>query len=388
MSCVNKILVIGAGIAGPAVCYWLKRFGFSPILIERSANLRKGGHALDVRGTTIDLVKRMGIYEEISNRRTQVELGRYVDVQGNILHEEKGERFCFREGEDVEIIRGDLVQILVDAIKGVPCRFNQVVDSIKQNDADVEVQFKDGSTEHYDLVIGADGLHSKTRRMVFDEDDEYKLTNLGAYFSVFSIPNYLNLNHTEVLCEANQKLVSITSDKNPEVAEVAFSFRVQNVLNNICNENEQQQFLRDIYQNFGWETSKILELMSGSNDFYFDSVTQVKMKSWTKGRVALLGDAGFSASPISGQGNNLAMVGAYILAGELKKAAGNYQRAFNRYNELLHPFVEANQKLGILVNKSYLVQNEVSKDIAEERSNMIMEEVKIASNMISLPNYE
>ena len=383
----NKILVIGAGIAGPAVCYWLKRFGFSPILIEKFANIRKGGHALDVRGVAIDLVKRMGIYEKICNMRTQVEFGRYVDAEGNILHEEKGERFCFREGEDVEIIRGDLVEILIDAIEGVPCHFNQLIDSIKQSDGDVEVQFKDGRTEHYDLVIGADGLHSTTRRMVFDKD-EYKLTNLGAYFSVFSIPNYLNLNHTEVQCEANQKLISITSDKNPKIAEAAFLFRAQNVLNNIRDENEQQRFLRDTFQDFGWETSKILELMSDSDDFYFDSITQVKMKSWTKGRVALLGDAGYCASPLSGQGNNLALVGAYVFAGELKQAGDNYHRAFNRYNELLHPFVEANQKLGVLANESFLVQDEVSKEVAEERSNKIMEEVKIASNMISLPDYE
>lgn len=387
MPAINKILVIGAGIAGPAVCYWLKRFSFSPVLIEKSPDIRKGGHALDVRGVAIDLVKRMGIYEKICNRCTSVEFGRYVDAQGNILHEEKGERFCFREGEDVEIVRGDLIEILMNAIQGVPCYFNQLIDRIKQNDGDVEVQFKDGRTEHYDLVIGADGLHSTTRRMVFDKD-EYKLTNLGAYFSVFSIPNYLKLNHTEVQCEANQKLLSITSDKNPKIAEVAFMFRVQNVLNNIRAESEQQRFLRDTFQNFGWETAKILELMSSSDNFYFDSVTQVEMKSWTKGRVALLGDAGYSASPISGQGNNLALVGAYILAGELKQAGNNYHRAFNRYNELLHPFIEANQKLGLLVNKSFLVHDEVSKEVAEERSNKIMEEVKIASNMISLPDYE
>lgn len=128
--------------------------------------------------------------------------------------------------------------------------------------------------------------------------------------------------------------------------------------------------------------------MSDSDNFYFDSATQVEMKSWTKGRVALLGDAGYSASPISGQGNNLALVGAYVLAGELKQAGGNYHRAFNRYNELLHPFVEANQKLGVLVNESTLVRDEVSQEVAEERSNKIMQEVEIAANMISLPNYE
>lgn len=387
MSAINKILVIGAGIAGPAVCYWLRRFGFSPFLIEKAAHLRKGGHALDVRGVAIELVKRMGIYEKICNMRTQVELGQYVDAEGNILHEEKGERFCFRQGEDVEIIRGDLVEILIDAIKGVPCHYNRLIANIIQNDDGVKVKFKEGGTEHYDLVIGADGLHSTTRRMVFDKD-EYKLTNLDAYFSVFSIPNYLNLNHTEVQFEANQKLLSITSDKNSKVAEAAFLFRAQNVLNNMRDENEQQRFLRDNFQDFGWETSKILELMPGSDNFYFDSITQVKMKSWTKGRVALLGDAGYCASPLSGQGNNLALVGAYVLAGELKQAGNNYHRAFDRYNELLHHFVEANQKLGILANESFLVQDEVSKEVAEERSNKIMEEVKIASNMISLLDYE
>jgi 2-polyprenyl-6-methoxyphenol hydroxylase-like FAD-dependent oxidoreductase len=166
--------------------------------------------------------------------RIQVEYGRYVDAEGNILHEEKGERFCFRKGEDVEIVRGDLVEILIDAIKGVPCHFNQLINSIEQRDGDVEIQFNDGRTEHCDLVIGADGLHSTTRRIVFDKD-EYKLTNLGAYFSV-SIPNYLNLNHTEVQFEANQKLISITNDKNPKIAEAAFMFCVQNVLNNIRDE--------------------------------------------------------------------------------------------------------------------------------------------------------
>lgn len=144
MSAINKILVIGAGIAGPAVCYWLRRFGFSPILIEKSANLRKGGHPVDIRGVAIDLVKKMGIYEDICTFRTQ------------------------------------------DAIEGVPYHFNQLIESMKQRDNDVEVRFKDGRTDHYHLVIGADGLPSTTRSMVFHKD-EYKLINLGAYFCTFSI---------------------------------------------------------------------------------------------------------------------------------------------------------------------------------------------------------
>ncbi len=387
MSTIKKILVIGTGIAGPAVCYWLRKFGFSPVLIEKSACIRKGGVGLDIRGVAIDIVKKMGIYEQICKMRTQVECGRYVDVAGKTLHEEKGEKFGFRQGEDVEILRGDLVEILMKTIEGAPCLFNQSIDNIEQNDDGVIVYFKDARIEHYDLIIGADGLHSSTRRMVFDKD-EYELVNLGGYISIFSIPNYLNLSHTEVLCEANQKLASITSDRNHKTAQVALRFSSQHVLNNIRDENEQMQFLRDVYCDFGWEAQKLLELMPDSHEFYFDSITQVKMSSWTKGRVALIGDAGYSASPLSGQGNNLALVGAYILAGELKAAEGNYKHAFNRYNELLRPFVVANQELGAWVSESYLVPDEVSQEVAEERSNRILQKVQIVANAITLPEYK
>lgn len=388
MSSIQKILVIGAGIAGPATCYWLRRLGFSPELFEKAPLIRKGGQGVDIRGVAVDIVKKMGIYEQICKMRTQVECGRYVDITGKILHEEEGEQFAFRKDEDVEILRGDFVEILMKAIDNVPCHFNQSIDKIEQNDDGVTVYFKDNKIEHYDLVIGADGVHSSTRRMVFDKE-VYSLVNLGeAYFSIFGIPNYLNLRHMEVQCETNQKLISITNDKDPQKAQVALMFRSKHILDNLRNKNEQMQFLQDIFHDYGWEAERILELMPGSNDFYFDSVTQVKMPSWTKKRVALVGDAGYCASPLSGQGSNLALVGAYILAGELKAAEGNYKLAFNRYNELLHPFVEANQELGAWVSKTFLVPEEVSKEIAEERENEILQKVHTISNAIMLPKYE
>lgn len=381
-----KILVIGAGIAGSAVCYWLQKFGFSPVLIDISADIRKGGQALDIRGVAVSIVKKMGIYEQICKKRTQVECVRYVDAHGNTLHEEHGDGVGFRQGEEVEILRGDLVGILMKSIQGVPCLFNQSIESITQNDDGVIVHFKDGKTENYDLVIGADGIHSATRRAVFAKD-EYQLLNLGAYISVFTIPNYLNLSHTEVLCEANQKLVSITNDDDPKTAGAGFMFRSSHVLNNIRDKNEQMQFLRESFQDFGWEMQRLLELMTNSPDFYFDSITQVKMDSWSKGRVVLLGDAGYCASPLSGQGNNLALVGAYILAGELKAAKGNHQQAFHRYQELLRPFVDANQQFGVWVSESFLVAEEVSKEIAEERSSKTMQHIQSVANGIMLPDY-
>lgn len=173
-------------------------------------------------------------------------------------------------------------------------------------------------------------MHSSIRRMVFDKN-EYQIKNLGLYLSVFSIPNYLHLSHTEVQCEINQKLISIKSDNDPNTAQVEFMFRSKQALNNPRNLNEQMQFLREHFDDFGWEAQELLKWMPNNADFYFDSAAQVKMNSWTKGRVALIGDAGYCASPLSGQGNNLAMVGAYILAGELDAAKGDYKQAFNRF---------------------------------------------------------
>lgn len=387
MSKLLKILVVGAGIAGPAICYWLKRFGFSPVLIEKSPAIRKGGQALDVRGIATHIAREMGIYQQICNKRTRIEWGRFVDTSGNILHEEHGEKFGFRQDDEVEILRGDLVEVLMETIPDVPCYFDQSIISIEKNDDYVVVKFKDGKVENFDIVIAADGIHSATRKMIFNKN-EYQLIHLGSYLSTFTIPNYLGLNHMDMECEANHKLVSINSDNNPKIARAGFMFRSQHILKDIRDEQEQKQFLWDTFRDFGWETPNILNQMQKSDDFYFDAITQVKMPSWTKGRIALLGDAGYCASPLSGQGNNLAYVGAYVLAGELKMTNGDYQQAFARYNTLLRSFVEANQEFGAWVSESFLVADTISKELAEERSNKILSMIKSVSNGIVLPRYE
>ena len=234
--------------------------------------------------------------------------------------------------------------------------------------------------------MAADGLHSSTRKMTFSDED-YQFFNLGYYISVFSIPNYLNLNRTKVSFTKDQKIIGVDSDKDPDGAFVSIGIRANKVLSGIADEQGQKKCLRDLFYDLGWESKKILDLMNDSDDFYFDAIAQIKMDSWTKGRVALLGDAGYCASPFSGMGINLAIVGAYILAGELKSAEGDYSMAFKRYNELMRPLVDANQDLASWMGECFLLEGEVSKEIIEQRSSEIMEKIKVAANAISLPDY-
>ena len=201
------------------------------------------------------------------------------------------------------------------------------------------------------------------------------------------MPNYLHLNRTEVSFVKDQKFIGMNSDKNSDRALVCFLFRAKKVLSGIANERGQKKCLRDLFYDLGWESNNILDLINDSDDFYFDSIAQIKMDSWTKGRVALLGDAGYCASPLSGQGTNLAIVGAYILAGELKSVEGDYSVAFKRYNELMRSVVDASQDLGAWVQESYLPEGEASKEIIEQRSSVIIEKIKVVSNAISLPDY-
>lgn len=382
----QKILVIGAGIAGPAICYWLKRYGFNPTLIERSQQLRTGGYDIDIRGIALDVVKAMGLYDDIFAKRTSILTTRYVDADNQVLSEQHGEKAVFKEGDDVEILRGDLAAILLQAIPDIPCHFHKEITSLKQNEPVVEVTFNDGHIECYDLVIAADGLHSSTRKMTFVKD-EYEFFHLGYYISVFSISNYLHLKKTKVTFTKDQKIISVDSDKDPDRAFVSVGVRSDKVLSDIGNEKGQKQCLRDWLYDLGWESNEILSLMNTSDDFYFDVMAQIKMDSWAKGRVALVGDAAYCASPFSGMGINLSLVGAYILAGELNLSEGDYPVAFRRYNERMRPFVDANQDLALWMGECFLPKTDVSKKILEQRSQVIMAKIKVAANAISLPEY-
>ena len=347
----KNILVSGAGIAGLTLAYWLKHFGFVPTLVERHPTLRKGGYKIDIRGVALDVIKRMGVYSSIVESRTEIQGATIVDPSGEHLTKMDADLCGSRAEGDLEIVRGDLCQILMDQVGEVECLYDDSITHISQSkEGGVHVEFERNKPRLFDLVIGADGLHSSVRTLVFGDESHF-LQELGFYISVFTIPNFLNLDRWEIEYFESTKFVNMYSTRGDLKAKAGFAFSSKTLQFDPRNRAQQQKILEDAFGGVGWQVPRLLESMKEAPDFYFDSIAQIHMPHWTKERTALVGDAGYAASPLSGQGTSLAIVGAYVLAGELADAEGDYEIAFPRYEKQLEAFVKKNQKLAKLTVK-------------------------------------
>lgn len=341
----KTVLISGAGVAGLTLAYWLKRYGFVPTVIEKHPSLRSGGYKIDLRGAGLEVMKRMGVYPAISESRTRNRRGVLLDETGRQVMEMGVDLLGTRlEDFDLEIMRSTLCRILKDAASEVECLFGDSIAQISDSGDSINVEFETHSPRSFDLVIGADGLHSKVRKLVFGEESQFS-KDLGIYVSIWTFPNFLNLNDCEIEQHTMQKFVNLYRDRRNEKATAAVAFFSPKSCDS-RDPKDQQKFILEVFADSKWEMlSKILEGMEENPDFYFDSIAQIHMPSWTKGRVALVGDAAYSATPLSGQGTSIAIAGAYVLAGELFEARGDFERAFSRYEEILRPFIKENQAL-------------------------------------------
>lgn len=340
----EEVLISGAGIAGLALAFWLRSFGSRPVVVERAPAPRDGGQAVDLRGAAMEVVRWMGIEDLVRAARTGTRGMSYVNATGDRVADVDG-AFGVIDPHDVEIVRGDLVNILFGKNQeGVEFIFDDTISDLTQDADGVLVNFETSPPRRFDLVVGADGLHSRVRSLAFEPDLEL-IRHLGMYLCVFSIPNDFDLDCWQLIYVAPGKSVTVTSARENREARAIFFFASEPLTYHHRDRVQQQKLLVSAFAGDGWLVPQLLEAMRHVPDFYFDSVSQVHMGNWSSGRIGLVGDAGYCASPLSGQGSSLAMVGAYVLAYELANAEGDHNGAFAAYGRRMRDFVASNQKI-------------------------------------------
>lgn len=340
------VLVCGAGVAGPAAAYWLRRHGHQVTVVERAPGPRPGGYKVDLRGVAVEVARRMGVLEEVRGRATDIRGGTWLNGAGRTVATLGPDLVGFRDPGDLEIMRGDLAEILLARVAGeAEVVFGDAVTSIADGDGGTRVTFRNAAPRTFDLVVGADGLHSRTRALAFGPADRF-VRSLGLGVAVFGVPNHLGLDRWEMVLSSAGHLANVYSVRAATDAKAQFFFPAPAAPVDQRDTAAQRRIVAEEFAGHGWEVPRLLAAMPEADDFYFDVLAQVRMESWSRGRTVLLGDAAYCPSPASGQGTGMALVGAYVLAGELAAAGGDHRAAFARYEEEMRGFVELNQRLG------------------------------------------
>ena len=348
-----RVLVVGAGIAGPTLAYWLRRTGHEPTIVERAPRLRSGGYLVDFWGTGFDVAERMGIVPRLEEDGYHVRELREVSRTGRrVSHLDPSRLIDELGGRYVTVARSDLSAAIYDAIDGgVETIFGDSVESIDDHGDRVTVGFERGGSRDFDLVVGADGLHSTVRALTFGPQTQFE-RSLGIAVAAFELPGYrprdelVAVTHTEVGLQVLR--VSIRND----TTLFCFTFRHDGELP-LNDVGAQQDVLRERFANRGWEVPRILDRIGDAATFYLDRASQIRMPDWSRGRVVLIGDAAAAPSLLAGQGSALAMVEAYVLAAELHRFGSDHQSAFDAYHRRLSAVLVSKQDAAIGLGSAF-----------------------------------
>lgn len=337
------MLISGGGIAGPALAFWLAAAGFRPTLIEQAPQLRTGGYVIDFWGLGYDIASWMGLEAEINRIGYHVREMRIVGENGkrvagfgtDVLSE-------LTNGRYVTIARSDLSRLLFEKIKDTTeVIFGDEIVGLEQNSDGVRAQLKRGGERDYSLIVGADGLHSGVRRLAFGPQHQFE-RKLGYAVAAFEVEGYRPRDEDLYLMYGlpGRMLGRFTLHGNRTLFLFVFTVGESPLPRAL---DLQKEMLRNEYADGGWECPRLLEELGHTDELYFDSVSQIAMSRWSKGRVALTGDAAFCVSLLAGQGSALAMISAYVLAGELLKADARHEEAFGSYEALLRNYIRTKQ---------------------------------------------
>jgi 2-polyprenyl-6-methoxyphenol hydroxylase-like FAD-dependent oxidoreductase len=347
LSLNRKVLISGASIAGLALAYWLDRYGFDVTVVERADAVRSGGYPIDVRGTAIDVVERMGLLSQLQAAHIATRRLTFVDASGAPIAVLSPEALAGGvSGRHIELPRGALTSVLFEHTQNgaIRYRFSNSIDALGDDGVGVDTRFKNGEQDRFDIVVGADGLHSNTRDLVFGPEGQFS-RYFGRCFGLFSLPKFGDLSHEAIIYSEPGRTAAVYAVGNSETLHAFLTFGADEApFLSQPDIHKQRQRTAEIFAGGGWEVPRLIDALHRANDFYFDTVSQIHMPCWFSGRVALVGDAAYAPSFLSGQGTSLALVGAYVLAGELATHSTPAE-AFACYERIVRPFVEANQAL-------------------------------------------
>lgn len=344
------ILISGAGIAGPALAFWLNKSGYRVTIVELADGIRPGGQTVDLRGAGGDVVERMGLLAEMQAHSLDQHGIAWIKADGDRRAEMPVTAF---NGNGVvsklEILRGDLVDVLYQAtINQTDYRFNTRIEDVSQSGDAVKATLSDGTTVAADLIVGCDGPHSAVRRLAFGPEEQF-VKPLGGYNAWFSAPDTVGLDGWFLMYQAPGLNASMRPSHDPAVCKAGLAFRSEPIAYDRRNADEQRALLTKYFAGAGWQCDALLAAAATADDFYFDAFAQVHMPTISQGRVTLVGDAGYCASPLSGMGTSLALVGAYVLAGELGPAdcldTQRIHSALAKYEAVMRPYIDRCQGL-------------------------------------------
>jgi 2-polyprenyl-6-methoxyphenol hydroxylase-like FAD-dependent oxidoreductase len=345
----GNVLISGAGIAGPALAYWLRRHGFTPTVVERAAAPRRGGQAVDIRGTARDAITRMGVMDAVRAQHTGTHGIAYVNENNKRLASMRGEDFGHSGGiiAEIEILRGDLVRILHDATDGVEYVYDDMITGLVDGPDGVDVTFAKSRARRFDIVVGADGSRSGVRSLAFGEDSRY-VRDLGYYSAYFTAHTDLRLDGWEVMFSSpagngvGGRLTMLYPLRNSTEVRAMFAFAAPELRYDRRDVEAQKTLLASVFDGVGWEVPGLLRQLRAADELYFARVGEVRLDTWSAGRAVLLGDSAFGGS--LGMGTSMALVGAYVLAGELAAANGDHGVAFGAYEREMRDYVTASQR--------------------------------------------
>ncbi|MFI6045941.1 FAD-dependent oxidoreductase [Nocardia sp. NPDC051321] len=340
---MNKtVLISGAGVAGSTLAYWLARRGYEVTVVERAAALRSSGNPVDVKGPAVAVAERMGIMPRLRAAGSAVDRMTFVDAAGKPVGRVPLAAFQGSSGDrEVEVPRADLAAILLEASRTeAEFVWGDTVTALTQDGDGVDVTFAGAPARRFDLVIGADGLHSTVRRLAFGPEREF-VRHKGMYVATMPIDAPVGSDREVVIYNTPGRAVSVHPTRGRALA--AFIFRHDAVPGfDHRDQSSHKRLVAEAYSAGGWRLPDLLDRMHAADDLYFDAVSQVDLPTWSTGRIVLVGDAGSSLS-LFGDGSTLAMAGAYTLAEELGEATDDPAAALRRYEARHRKLVRSKQ---------------------------------------------